>query len=375
MSIVNTNTSTNTLSNPTLDNALNTNLTNASGIASTHTAPTADMYGQVAGFTGDQTNAQNAITGMGQQQGFNTAQGALGNVAQGIGSLTGNSWTNPGTAQSFMNPYQQGVTDVANTEAARNSAITQNTNNAQAAQAGAFGGSRAGVVQGENQRNLALVQNNNQIQGANTAYNSGMSQFNTQQQNQLANQQALGQNAMNQSGVATAAQTANLGLDQAQLGVGNQQQALNQNVMNTNQSNADMAFNQPMQTAGWMQSIIQGSPVAMNNTTNSYAPPPNLGAQLTGLGIAGLGAYGAATANNNSSYSDSRLKKLIKLVGETVLGLGLYEWTYIADRTAKRYRGVMANEVRAVMPEAIVVDYRGFDTVNYGMLGINMEAA
>ena len=302
MPIVNQNTQT--LNNDTLNNALNTNLTQATAIAQNSMTPTQGMYGQVAGFTGDQTNAQGQITGMGQQQGFNTAQGALGNVAQGIGSLTGNSWTNPGTQQSFMNPYQQGVTDVANKEAARNSAITQNQNNAQAAQAGAFGGSRAGVVQGENQRTLALLQNNNQLQGLNSAYNTGMNQFNTQQSQQLQNQQALGQNAMNQSGVATAAQNANLGLAQAQLGVGNQEQALNQNAMNTAQQNATMQFNQPMNTAGWMQSIIQGSPQTVNTAT--YAPPPNLGAQLTGLGIAGLGAYGASTANNNSAYGQGR---------------------------------------------------------------------
>ena len=298
MPIVNQNTQT--LNNATLNDALNTNLTDSLGIAQSHVNPTAGMYGQVQDFTDAQKTAQADITGMGQQQGFNTAQGALGNVAQGIGSLTGNSWTNPGTAQSFMNPYQQGVTDVANTEAARNSAITQNQNNAQAAQAGAFGGSRAGVVQGENQRTLALLQNNNQINGANQAYNTGMNQFNTQQTNQLANQNALGQNAMNQSGVATAAQNANLGLAQAQLGVGNQEQALKQNVMNTNQQNAVMDFNTPMNTAGWMQSIIQGSPTTQTQT--NYAPPPNLGAQLTGLGIAGLGAYGASQSNNNSSY-------------------------------------------------------------------------
>jgi hypothetical protein len=348
MPIVNSNTSSNTLSNPTLDKVLDTNLTNAQGVAAissnidgNYKKTNQGMYGQVAGFNKNQENAQTGITGMAGQTGFGTAQDALGalgsggiqsNYAGGIGSLgaaagniqgmSGNSWLNPGTAQSFMNPYQQGVTDIANQEAARTSGIQQNQNNAQAAQAGAFGGSRAGVVQGENQRTLAMLQNQNQINGANQAYNSGMQQYNTQQTQQLNQNNALTQagtaqgnlansltgqeqnNAMNQSGVATAAQNANLGLEQAKLGVGNQQQALTQNEYNTEQQNATMQFNQPMQSASWLQSIIQGSPQAMTTSSATYAPPPNLGAQLTGLGIAGLGAYGASSANNNSAYGN-----------------------------------------------------------------------
>lgn len=70
--------------------------------------------------------------------------------------------------------------------------------------------------------------------------------------------------------------------------------------------------------------------------------------------------------------SDSRLKKDVVHVGDDARsGLNLYEFAYIGG-DGRRFRGVMADEVQAVMPQAVTHDGRGFALVNYEMLGIEM---
>lgn len=71
--------------------------------------------------------------------------------------------------------------------------------------------------------------------------------------------------------------------------------------------------------------------------------------------------------------SDPRLKEGVTQVGVTKHGLGEYDFSYINDPTHARYRGVMSDEVRRVMPAAVSVGRDGYDRVNYGMLGIQMQ--
>lgn len=74
--------------------------------------------------------------------------------------------------------------------------------------------------------------------------------------------------------------------------------------------------------------------------------------------------------------SDRRLKRDIKRVGTYPDGLGAYEWHYAFDPTKTRYRGVMADEVRLLRPEAYVPNFRGeYAGVNYAALGLQMEVA
>jgi len=70
--------------------------------------------------------------------------------------------------------------------------------------------------------------------------------------------------------------------------------------------------------------------------------------------------------------SDRRLKENIALTGLDVrTGLKLYEFNYI-NEPKHRYRGVMADEVLMVMPEAVIYGPDGFAQVDYGMLEIQM---
>ena len=70
------------------------------------------------------------------------------------------------------------------------------------------------------------------------------------------------------------------------------------------------------------------------------------------------------------AFSDRRLKENIELVGEAQ-GFNIYEFGY-KDIPGRRFRGVMADEVESVVPEAVVYDTDGFARVFYEMLGIEM---
>ena len=104
------------------------------------------------------------------------------------------SFTDKGTAESFMSPYRANVLDIQNKELERQAGIASNVRGAQAAKAGAFGGSRQGIENAEAQRNLAMMKNMNTAQGMQQSYEQAMQQFNAEQgyglQGQIANQQA-----------------------------------------------------------------------------------------------------------------------------------------------------------------------------------------
>jgi hypothetical protein len=91
----------------------------------------------------------------------------------------------------------------------------------------------------------------------------------------------------------------------------------------------------------------------------------------SGGAIAGLAGLGQGLGAMGLKFSDRRMKENIVHVGETAQSLGLYEFNYIGEPA--RFRGVMADEVALVMPEAVVYDDMGFASVNYPMLGIQME--
>jgi hypothetical protein len=104
------------------------------------------------------------------------------------------SFTDKGIAESYMSPYRANVLDLQNKELERQAGIASNVRGAQAAKAGAFGGSRQGIENAEAQRNLAMMKNANAAQGMQQSYEQAMQQFNAEQgyglQGQIANQQA-----------------------------------------------------------------------------------------------------------------------------------------------------------------------------------------
>jgi Chaperone of endosialidase len=88
-----------------------------------------------------------------------------------------------------------------------------------------------------------------------------------------------------------------------------------------------------------------------------------------GGGMKGGGGKGGG--KGSGKMSDIRAKHDIALLGHLDNGLGFYRFSYIGSDQA--YVGVMAQEVEAVMPEAIVYGADGYMRVRYDMLGVEMQ--
>ena len=75
--------------------------------------------------------------------------------------------------------------------------------------------------------------------------------------------------------------------------------------------------------------------------------------------------------------SDMRLKQDTVLVGNHPSGFGLYLFDYKAEFSESfgsgRQFGVMAQEVEAVVPNAVFTHADGYKRVNYAMLGISLS--
>jgi hypothetical protein len=77
---------------------------------------------------------------------------------------------------------------------------------------------------------------------------------------------------------------------------------------------------------------------------------------------------GVSIGDDGVVISDRRLKTDVAVVGSTVLGLPLYRYRYVGHDAV--YEGVMAQDVLAAMPEAVLLGADGFYRVRYDRLGI-----
>ena len=95
----------------------------------------------------------------------------------------------------------------------------------------------------------------------------------------------------------------------------------------------------------------------------------------SGCGNSDSASCALQTAGNmGTKASDKTAKENIVRIGEHPFGLGLYLFDYKVEYRQQwgqgRQFGVMAQEVEALMPEAVCVHPDGYRMVNYGMLGI-----
>jgi hypothetical protein len=120
---------------------------------------------------------------------------------------------------------------------------------------------------------------------------------------------------------------------------------------------------------------MQQNPVNIAQMMQNYGNNQNNAQQAkqaskNGAMSSGIGALG--TVGGALLASDRRLKENIVCIGKTKHGLNLYHFNYIRDPHT-RYQGVMADEVKDVMPEAVITGSDGFMSVDYGLLGIKMK--
>jgi len=195
--------------------------------------------------------------------------------------VSADTFTQPGTAGNYMSPYMQNVVDIQQREAQRQADIAGTQRNAQAVQRGAFGGSRAGLLDAEAARNLALQKGDIQATGQQQAFQNAQQQFNAEQnarmQAALANQgagiTAGGQNLAALLGVQQlGAQT---GLQSTLANLNNQQQASVQNLAASLQA-------QGMNATQALQAALANQQMGYNTGAQNLSA--NLGVQQLGAG-------------------------------------------------------------------------------------------
>lgn len=264
------------------------------GKAEALTSAPYQAYGgeRTAGFTPMQQNAfqQAANLQPSQQLGIGTQLAGLGGLgAMNAGQNYQNMATNPYAQQAYMSPYIQNALNPQLQEAARQSEIMGQQNQAKAVQQGAFGGGRTAIVEAERQRNL----------GQNMANIYGTGMQNAFQQAQQAQQfgSTLGLQG-NQAAIQGAQTLGQLGQTQfgqqkdiinAQAAAGAQQQGLQQQVLNQQYQDFQNQRGAPQQNLAFMSDILRGVPLGQS-TQQQYAAPQSAIGQAAGLGIAALGA-------------------------------------------------------------------------------------
>ena len=289
----------------------------------------------VAGFQPLQETAQRGIAGMqmpGEFQqagdvtraGITSAMGNYYNPSQfGVQQVGTQNYTGNNVSQ-YMNPYMQNVVDIQQREAQRQGDIAGTQRAGQAVRSGAFGGSRAGLLDAEAARNLATQKGDIQAQGQNAAFQNAQQQFNAQQQANLqaqtANQgaglqaQQMGEQSRQygagygmqnlQAGMQGAQQLAGLGqaglasqqgIYNMQNTVGAQQQGLEQQKINQAMTDYANAQQYPLMQLGTMSNMLRGLPMQAQ-TTNQYAAAPNQTTQAIGTAGAAASLYNALKA-------------------------------------------------------------------------------
>ena len=273
----------------------------AKDILSKATAATAQPYTaygapRIAGFQPEQEQAFTAFKGsMGEYQPY------LGAAAQGLQRGTG-SFTAPGVAQQYMNPYIQNVVSGIGSAAARN--LSENIIpqlNRTFVGGGTFGGSRSFDFMNRAVRDTQAAALSEQNKALSEGYKTAADLYGTEANRAITAapyMAALGTQAQEQRLKELA------GLEQ----IGAQKQALGQ-------KSADMAYqdflthqNYPYEQAQKL-AAIGGAPSAQGaGTTYATTPGPSTAGQLGGLLASGIGLVGATGGFGSSGWLTNLFK-------------------------------------------------------------------
>lgn len=232
-------------------------------------------------YTGERIAGFNPM----QQQSFQAAQGMQ--VAPQVGMGTGlaamgalGSYTAPGMSQAYMSPYMQSVVDVQQREAVRQNQIANQAQQAKAVGAGAFGGSREALMRAESARNLGTQLGDIQARGLQSAYETGLNQFNAEQNRMLQGAQAL-------SGLGQQQYTQQMGITGLQNQFGTQQQQQEQARLSQGYADYQAAQEYPYKQLGFLSDILRGT---QGTTRTMYEPTASPLQSLVGAGTAMYGA-------------------------------------------------------------------------------------
>ena len=256
-------------------------------------APYQTFQGErIAGFTPMQQQSFQQTANLQPSKQIGTAtqmSGLAGLGSLGAGQQYAQQATNPYSMQAYMSPYIDNALAPQMREAARQSAMLGQQNQAQAVQQGAFGGSRSALVEAERQRNLQNQMGDIYGRGMQSAFEQARQAQQFGSTLGLQGYQTAGQMAgqLGQLGQAQFGQQKDIiqGLQSA----GAQQQAMEQKRLE--QQYADFAAQRqhPYQQLSFMSDMLRGLPLSQYSQTMYQQPASPLG-QLAGAGLMYAGA-------------------------------------------------------------------------------------
>jgi hypothetical protein len=255
---------------------------------------------EIAGFSPDQEAAFNlARAGIGGfapfmnlgastlGKGVTTALSGAPLIEQGSQALS------EADISQYFNPYQSYVTDAIQ----KQGEIARNKLAGAATKAGAFGGSRFGVAEGQLAGDVAAKIGQAQAQG----YTQALQAAENAKKRMLYGGQGLGslgtqigQLGGAQSGMGLDFQRAGLTDINSLLGIGALNQQLAQRGLDAGRMTEEARQLEPFTRLGYASDILQGQPSSYTTYTDRYGgggASVSPFSQIAGLGLAGLGAY------------------------------------------------------------------------------------
>jgi hypothetical protein len=226
--------------------------------------------------------------------------GVAGLQGLGAGQQYAQQATSPGSMQAYMSPYTQLALEPQMREAARRSAMEGQAQQAMAAQRGAFGGSRSGLIEAERQRNLGQLQSDIYGKGMQTAFEQA------RQAQQFGADLGLRGAGL---GLQAAGQLGQLGQTQfgqeeaamrAKGAAGAQQQARQQQIMTQDYQDFLDEKNYEKQQLSFLSDILRGVPLSQSSY-QTYQAPPSFASQAAQFGA---GAYGLSQLGKGGFFNE-----------------------------------------------------------------------
>jgi len=247
---------------------------------------------RIAEFAPQEQVAMQGMTGM-AAAGSPTQMGQASDIAAGLGyQPMGGTIADPETLQTYMDPYQQLVTDIEKREATRQSEIMGSQMGQQAAQAGGLGGYREAIMQSERERNLAQQLGDIQSRGGQQAFGQAQRAFEADRAARLG---------IGSQRLQAAQMLGGLGSQQQQMAYERLRnlQAAGEIQRQQQQQGLTMGYQDflrqqayPREQVAFYNQILRGLPIQPGTTQATFGGPGSL-ERLLGSGIAGVGLYRA----------------------------------------------------------------------------------
>lgn len=260
----------------------------------------------------------------------------------------------------YLNPYIDNVENKAlgALDRQRVQALMGNADKASAA--GAFGGSRSGIVDGVTNAQSALAAGDMSAQlrksGFDTAVQNATGDINRDFAGQQSNATNWLQNMAQQLQAGSGLLNAGQGMsdqrlkDIAGLGqIGSQQQNQQQQELDDKKGKFDAAENYDLERLNVLLSSLGMSPYGKSETTNKTAQGGSSGTDFAQMGLGVFSMLGGLFSSDRTGKTD-----ITKLGKDEATGLDLYAYRYKGDpKNYPKVVGPMAQDIKKLYPNAV----------------------